>query len=100
MSMNAEQLIDTYLCEKPKKSIVKGPFLSGKQVAALSDKQHIFIDGKHAVVVSVDVSVKSKKSELVYVKGRKAFGREQYMDVPYNDMKTNIQAGVPNPDSE
>ena len=91
--MTAEQLIDTYLDEKQ----VKGLFLTGKQVAALSDKQHIFVGGKKAVVVTVNVDYKRKESNLVYVKGRKAFGKELDMVIPYNDMKTVVQASFDEP---
>ena len=94
VSNNVEQLIDLYLTEK----IVKGQFLSGKQVAALSPKQHIFVDGKHAVVVAVNVDFKKKSAELIYVKGRKAFGKEQYLDVAFTNKETFVQFGVPDRD--
>ena len=79
----AEQLIE---------KITKGEFLTGREVAQLSQREHIFVKGRHAAVV--DVNRKGNIIELVYVKGRKAFGREQYMDIPFNDMKTVIQKGV------
>ncbi len=93
----AEQLIDSYLSGVSEK-IVKGQFLSGKQVAALDPKQHIFVDGKHAVVVAVNVDFKRKSTELVYVKGRKAFGKEQYLDIAFTNKETFIQVGVPDED--
>lgn len=74
MSQLAEQLI----AEK----IVAGQALSGREVSQLRPKQHIFVRGQHAVVV--DVTTRGNNVELVYVKGRKAFGREQYMDIPLN----------------
>lgn len=83
----AEQLIDTYLDEK----VVKGKELSGKEVANLKAKQHIFIKGKHAVVVAVNKQ--GDNVELVYVKGRKAFGKEQYMDVPMKSTSTGVMMG-------
>lgn len=75
-----------------KEKVVKGEFLTGREVAQLKQRQHIFIRGRHAVVV--DVNRRGPNVELVYVKGRKAFGNEIYMDVPFNDMKTVIQMGV------
>lgn len=85
--MTAEELIDLALSEK----LVKGDHLSGKEVAALKPKQRVFINGKHAVVI--DVNKSGNNIELVYVKGRKAFGKEQYLDVELASSKTPVQAG-------
>lgn len=71
--------------------IVRGDTLSGSDVAKLKSKEHIFVNGKHAVVI--DVNVKGDNVELVYVKGRKAFGREQYLDVKKSDSTTPVAAG-------
>ena len=71
--------------------IIKGPELSGQEVTLLKYREHIFINGKHAVVI--DVKHRGNNVELVYVKGRKAFGREQYMDVPFNSPRTGILMG-------
>ena len=88
MSNFAAQLIER---------VVKGDKLSGKQVSQLKSKQHIFVNGKHAVVV--DAKVNGKNVELVYVKGRKAFGKEQYLDIPVDATTTDIMSGKSDDDS-
>lgn len=72
--------------------ILKGEEMTGREIASLKPREHIFVKGKHAVVV--DVSVKGLNVELIYVKGRKAFGREIYMDIPYDDRRTGILRGI------
>lgn len=84
MSQLASELIE---------KVVKGDELSGREVAQLKAKQHIFIKGKHAIVV--DVNKKGNTAELVYVKGRKAFGKEQYLDVPLSAKSTGVAMGKP-----
>lgn len=71
--------------------IIKGPELSGREVADLKYREHIFVNRRHAVVI--DTKVKGNTVELVYVKGRKAFGPELYMDIPLNAPKTGILKG-------
>jgi len=100
--MNAEQLIDQYLAElaprisqatkQAKKrgySISKGDTLSGADLLQLKPKQGILVKGRRAVVV--DVTSKGDKVELIYVKGAKAFGKEQYLDVKKTDKETPVQ---------
>lgn len=72
---------------------IKGDVLSGKEVAKLTHRQHIFVNGKHSIVV--DVNVRGDNVELIYVKGRKKFGREIYMDLKLSDRKTPILLAIP-----
>lgn len=65
-------------------------WLSAKEVAALKSKEHIFVNNLHSVVV--DVATRGSNVELVYVVGRKAFGKEQYMDIPLATSRTVIQS--------
>lgn len=88
--MIAEGLIDGVLSEK----VRKGQVLSGKQIAALDSRQHIYVDGKHALVVDVNVNFRTKTVELIYIKGRKFFGREIYADYMFDDRPTNVRVGI------
>ena len=72
---------------------VKGEPLSGKEVAKLRSKEHVFVRGRHSVVV--DVNVRGSNVELVYVKGRKAFGKEQYLDLRLGDRTTEVSQAYP-----
>ena len=92
--MTAEQMIDNYISEK----FDKGDALTGKQVATLKPKQHIFFDGKKAVVIAVNVDKKRRETELVYVKGRRAFGKEISVIIPHNDVRSYVQAAIADED--
>lgn len=84
--MIAEQLIDKYLNEK----LVPADSLSGKDIAKLKGRENIYVNGRRAVVVSV--STKGNTVELIYVKGRKVFGKEQYLDISLNATTTPVQS--------
>lgn len=99
--LTAEQLIDKFLetndrlsrsmraSKKRGYGVEKGRVLTGAEVASLSPKQGILVNGKRAVVISVNT--KGSGVELVYTVGAKSFGKEKYLDLSKTDQKTPIQ---------
>ena len=87
--MNAEQLIDQLLEGRGGK-LVKGKVLSGAEVAALSPKQGILVNGKRCVVI--DVNKKGNIIELVYSKGVRKFSKDLFLEVRITDKTTPVQA--------
>lgn len=98
--MTAEQLITEYLKEyspqtprgfvkKPKRTRDKGSFLSGSDIAALSYKQLVAVQGRVARVI--DVAVKGNEVSLTYVKGNKPHGKEITLVFDKADRETPVQ---------
>ena len=90
--MNAERLIDELL--EARMRIVKGDFLSPREVLGLRSKQGVLVRGKRAVIVDIS-SFKDRGGvemlSVIYIKGAKSFGREQSLVVPMSDRETPIQ---------
>ena len=69
--------------------VIKGDFLSGREVGALRPKQGILINGRRAVVI--DVGDKGKEVELIFAYGVKSFKGESYVTVRKQDSATPVQ---------
>jgi predicted Zn-ribbon and HTH transcriptional regulator len=82
----AEQLIDDIVKEK----LVSGKPLSGPEVAELKPKQHVFINGRRAVII--DVSRQGNNVELVYMTGTRMYGPEKYLVVSANTSASPVLA--------
>lgn len=84
----AEQLIDEIVSEK----LVSGKTLSGAEVANLKPKQHVFVNGKRAVVF--DVARRGNDVELSYMTGTKLLGPEKYLVVSVNASSTPVNVAT------
>lgn len=82
----AEQLIDEFVTEK----LVAGKVLSGAEVQNLKSKQHVFINGKRAVVF--DSVRRGNDVELTYMTGTKLLGPEKYLVVSATASSTPVSA--------
>lgn len=73
-------------------ALVAGKSLSGKEVAELQPKQHVFINGKRAIVL--DVLRSGSSVDLIYMTGTKLLGPEKTLTVPLSSSTSGVYAAV------